>query len=574
MNSPFGGKLVDLIVEPERAAEMKASAKDHASLTLDERSLCDLELLSVGGFSPLQGFMGQADYDRVVDDMRLADGTLWPLPITLPVTPGQGVEEGKTLALRDVYGNLLAFLEIEEIYQADKKREAAKAYGSLDMKHPAVAHLDRQPGHYAAGRLEVIRTPPHYDFVELRRTPAELRDHFQNLGWERIVAFQTRNPLHRAHEELTKRAAQQIGGGLLIHPVVGVTKPGDVDHFTRVRCYRALVDNYYKSGSVVLSLLPLAMRMAGPREVILHAIIRRNYGCTHFIVGRDHAGPGSDSTGKPFYPPYAAQESMARHKEELGMEMVDFKQMVYLSEENRYCPVDEIPPLAKTADISGTEVREKYLARGLQLPEWFSRPAVAEILNEANPPRFRQGLTVWFTGLSGAGKSTVAHALIERLAEFGRNCSSLDGDEIRTHLSKGLGFSKEDRDTNIRRVGFVAGLIASHGGTTLCSVISPYRAVRDEVRKLSKGKFVEVYCSTPIEVCEQRDVKGMYAKARAALAQGKPMHFTGVDDPYEPPLNPEVILDTSKLSVQECVDTIINKLLALGYILPHGHVAE
>ena len=553
---------------------MKATAKDHASLTLDERGLCDLELLSVGGFSPLQSFLGKADYERVVTKMRLSDGTLWPLPVTLPVTPGQGVSEGKPLALRDVYGNLLAFLHVSEIYEIDKRREAELAYGTHDRKHPAVAYLDRHPGYQAAGRLEVIRTPPHYDFVELRRTPAELRKHFQTLGWSRIVAFQTRNPLHRAHEELTKRAAQQIGGGLLIHPVVGVTKPGDVDHFTRVRCYRALVDNYYEAGSVVLSLLPLAMRMAGPREVLLHAIIRRNYGCTHFIVGRDHAGPGNDSSGKPFYPPYAAQDSMHRYKDEIGMEMVDFKQMVYLPGENRYCPIDEVPRGAKTADISGTDVREKYLARGLQLPEWFSRPAVAEILNETSPPKFRQGLTIWFTGLSGSGKSTIAHALVERLAEYGRNCSLLDGDEIRTHLSKGLGFSKEDRDTNIRRVGFVAGLVAQHGGTTLCSVISPYRSVREEARKLSRDNFVEVYCSTPLEVCEQRDVKGMYSKARAALAAGKPMGFTGIDDPYEPPASPEVTLDTSKLSVGECVDVIVEKLLSFGYVLPHGHIAE
>jgi sulfate adenylyltransferase len=419
----------------------------------------------------------------------------------------------------------------------------------------------------------VIRVPPHYDFVDLRRTPEELRAHFGSLGWSRIVAFQTRNPLHRAHEELTKRAARQIGGGLLIHPVVGVTKPGDVDHYTRVRCYRALVDNYYEPGSVVLSLLPLAMRMAGPREVLLHSIIRRNYGCTHFIVGRDHAGPGNDSSGKPFYAPYAAQEAMAEHEKEIGMGMVDFKQMVYLPEKDSYAAVDEVPAGTKTADISGTQVRDNYLAKGLQLPDWFSRPAVAKILNETNPPKFQQGMTLWFTGLSGSGKSTIAHATIERLAEFGRNCSLLDGDEIRTHLSKGLGFSKEDRDTNIRRVGYVAGLIAQHGGTTLCSVISPYRSIRDEARKMSGGNFVEVYCCTPIEVCEQRDVKGMYAKARAAVAEGKPMGFTGVDDPYEPPMNAEVTLDTSKLSVQECVDQIIDRLLELGYILPHGHIA-
>lgn len=572
LNTPYGGQLVDLIVSTARADEMKAQAKEFTSLTLDERGLCDLELLAVGGFSPLQGFLGKTDYQRVVQESRLADGTLWPLPVTLPVMPGDGVAEGKTLALRDVYGNLLAFLHIEEIYEYDADAEARHAYGTNDAKHPAVAHLNKQPAYYAAGRLEVIRVPPHYDFVELRRTPSELREHFATLGWSKIVAFQTRNPLHRAHEELTKRAAAQIGGGLLIHPVVGVTKPGDVDHFTRVRCYRALVDTAYPQGSVVLSLLPLAMRMAGPKEALLHAIIRRNYGCTHFIVGRDHAGPGNDSQGKPFYGHYDAQDAMKAHEKELGIGMVDFKAMVYLPDEDRYCAVDEVPKGAKTADLSGTQVRDDYLSRGLPLPEWFTRPAVAEILGQANPPRFHQGLTIWFTGLSGSGKSTVAHALVERLAEYGRNVSSLDGDEIRTHLSKGLGFSKEDRDTNIHRVGYVAGLIAQHGGTAICSVISPYRAPRDHARKLSKGNFVEVYCDTPIGVCEQRDVKGLYAKARAKVAAGEVAGFTGVDDPYEPPLNAEVTLDTSKQSIEQCADAIINKLLELKYILPHGHI--
>ena len=574
LNTPYGSTLTNLIVDEARAAEMKAAAQGCASLTLDERGLCDLELLATGGFSPLKGFLGRADYERVVAEMRLADGTLWPLPVTLPVRPGDGIAEGKAVALRDVYGNLLAFLHVEEVFACDKEAEARGAYGTTDPKHPSVAYLQKQPGHYAAGRLEVLRTPPHYDFVELRRTPAELREYFRSLGWSKVVAFQTRNPLHRAHEELTKRAAAQIGGGLLIHPVVGVTKPGDVDHFTRVRCYRALVDNHYEPGSVVLSLLPLAMRMAGPREVLLHAIIRRNHGCSHFIVGRDHAGPGKDSAGRPFYEPYAAQESLQRHQGEIGVQMVDFKQMVYLPDEDRYCPVDEVPPGARTADISGTQVRDDYLAKGRALPEWFSRPAVAEILREANPPKFHQGLTVWFTGLSGSGKSTVAHALVERLAEFGRNVSLLDGDEIRTHLSKGLGFSKEDRDTNIRRVGYVAGLVAQHGGTTLCAVISPYRETRADARRMSRGNFVEVYCDTPLAVCEQRDVKGLYAKARTAVAEGKPMGFTGVDDPYEPPTDPEVTLDTSTLSVQECVDRIIDKLLALGYILPHGHITD
>ncbi len=567
LNTPYGGSLVNLLISDDRIRELKDLSTSSASLTLDDRALCDLELLAVGAFSPLQGFLNQADYERVVAEGRLADGTLWPLPICLPVTPGEGIEPGKPLALRDVYGNLLAFLHVEEIYAYDKAAEAKGAYGSTDEKHPAVATPNRQPDHYAAGKLEVIRIPPHYDFTELRRTPAELREHIGQLGWSKVVAFQTRNPLHRAHEELTKRAAAEVEAGLLIHPVVGVTKPGDVDHYTRVRCYRALVDNHYEQKSVVLSLLPLAMRMAGPKEALLHAIIRRNYGCSHLIVGRDHAGPGKDSKDQPFYDPYAAQEAMRTHEDELGMKMVEFKMVVYIPSEDRYCPVDQVPQGAETANISGTQVREDYLAKGIPLPEWFSRPEVAAILGEANPPKSRQGVVLWFTGLSGSGKSTVAQGLIERLSEYGRNASMLDGDEIRTHLSKGLGFSKEDRDTNVGRVGYVAGLVAKHGGTIICSVISPYRETREKARQMAGGNFVEIYCDTPLEVCESRDVKGLYAKARKGEIKG----FTGIDDPYEEPVNPEVTIDTSKLNVEQSVDEIITKLQELGYIQYHGH---
>lgn len=569
LNPPYGGTLVTLTVDDARAAEMKATAKDHLSLTLDERGLCDLELLAVGGFSPLKGFLGKADYDRVVSEGRLADGTLWPIPITLPVSLGNGIEVGKTLALRDVYGNLLAFLHVEEIYPFDQEVEAKGVYGTTDATHPAISSLHRQPGHYAAGKLEVLRVPPHFDFVELRRTPKELRQQFTARGWSKVVAFPTCEPLHRSEEASIRWAARQIGSGLLIHPVVGVTRPGEVDHYTRVRCYRALVDQVDKPESMVLSLLPHAQRMAGPREELLQAIISRNYGCTHLIVGRDHANLGMDSTGKPF----VAQEAIAAAWNEIGIGMVELKRMVYLPEEDAYRPVDEVPEGAMTADLSKSQVRDDYLARGIRLPEWFSRPAVAAILNETSRPKFRQGLTVWFTGLSGSGKSTVATALVERLAEYGRNVSLLDGDEIRTHLSKGLGFSKEDRDTNINRVGYVAGLVAQHGGTTLCSVISPFRSPRDNARKASKGNFVEVFCATPIEVCESRDVKGLYARARGAVAEGKGIRFTGVDDDYEAPLHPEVTLDTSRQSVEECASAIIEKLLSLGYILPHGQVA-
>ncbi len=573
MNSPYGGPLVDLIVAPERAATMKATSKDHASITLDDRALCDLELLAVGAFSPLTSFLGKADYDRVVAEGQLADGTLWPLPITLAVQPGEGVDVGRPLALRDVYGNLLAFLHVAEIYTYDKAAEATGVYGTTDPRHPSVASLKRQPDYYASGRLEVIRVPPHYDFVDLRQTPAELREQFTKLGWTRVVAFQTKDPIHRAEEESIKHAAELIGGGLLIHPIVGVTKPGDFDHSTRIRCYRAVADNPSEAGSVVLSLLPLATRLAGPREAMLHAIICRNYGCSDIIVGRDHAGPGNNSTGMPFHKPDEAQEAVRQNQGELGVGMVPFEPMIYLPDENRYAAVATVAQGTRTAAISAAEVSNDYLARGLPLPEWYSRPAVAAILSETSPPRSRQGLTIWFTGLSGSGKSTIAHALVERLSEFGRNVSTLDGDEIRTHLSKGLSFSREDRDANVNRVGYVAGLVAQHGGTTLCSVISPYRSPRDNARQASKGNFVEVYCATPIDVCEQRDVKGLYARARDAVALGQGISFTGVDAPYEAPLNPEVTLDTSRLSVEESTRKIITKLIELGYILPHGHIS-
>ena len=564
MISPYGGTLVNLLVDDARANEMKATAKDYASVTLDERTLCDLELLAGGGYSPLKSFLGQKDYECVVAEGRLADGTLWPIPLVFPVAPGNGIEVGKPLALRDVYGNLLAFLHVEEIYACDKDREAQGVFNTTDPKHPSVAYLTKQPSHYASGRLEVIRVPPHNDIVELRQTPAELRERFDKLGWDKIAAFHASAPLHRADEELANRAAKEIGAGLLIHPVVGVTKPGDIDHYTRVRCYRALVDSDFEPGSVVLSLLPFATRMGGPREALLHAIIRRNFGCTHLIVGPNHA---DDS----FYGPHEAQEAIRKHKDELGVKLIDAKPLVFLPEENRYIPIDTVPTGAKTASLSESQVRDDYLAKGLKLPEWFTAPAVAAILSETSPPRFRQGLTIWFTGLSGSGKSTIAHALVERLAEYGRNVAFLDGDEIRTHLSKGLSFSKEDRDTNINRVGYVAGLINAAGGTTICSVISPFRATRDNARKGSKGNFVEVFVDTPIEECEKRDVKGLYAKARAAVAEGKGIGFTGIDDPYEAPLNPEVTIDTSKLNVQQSADAIIARLLELGYIQRHGH---
>ena len=461
--------------------------------------MCDLELIATGGFSPLTTFMGKADYDRVLKEMRLADGTLFPLPITLTADPKELPTVGDELALRSANFDLIAVITLDEVYHWDAEVEAAHAYGSTDSKHPMVSEMARWNKVCISGPLKVVNLPKYYDFVNLRHTPAQVRAMLEEMGHDNVVAFQTRNPLHRIHEELTKRAAAEVKGSLIVHPVVGMTKPGDVDHYTRVRTYKALVDNYYDKKDTMLSLLPLAMRMAGPKEALLHAIIRRNHGANHFIVGRDHAGPGNDSTGKPFYGPYDAQEIMKQYEAELGVKMVPFEMLVYLPDEARYVEEKDVPKGAKVANISGTQVRDDYLAKGKLLPEWFTRPETAEILREMYPPRHKQGFCIWFTGLSGSGKSATSEVLTTLLLERGREIAILDGDVVRTHLSKGLGFSKEDRDTNILRIGFVAGEIVHAGGAVVCAAISPYRSTRAEAHKMVGENFVEVYMDTPVE---------------------------------------------------------------------------
>ena len=542
--TPYGGKtLVNLVVNGKEREELITRAAQLPSIKITMRNLCDLELIATGGFSPLDRFMGKADYERVLHEMRLADGTLFPLPITLTADPKELPTVGEEIVLRNANNDLIAVMTIEEIFHWDPETEAALAYGSTDAKHPMVSEMERWGKVCISGPMKVISLPKYYDFVELRRTPSQVRDLLESMGHENVVAFQTRNPLHRIHEELTKRAAAEVKGSLLIHPVVGMTKPGDVDHYTRVRIYKALVENYYDKKSTILSLLPLAMRMAGPKKAVLHAIIRRNHGVNHFIVGRDHAGPGKDSAGKPFYGPYDAQELMKQYEHELGVKMIPFEELVYLPDEDRYVEGKDVPKGAKTLNISGTQVRDDYLAKGKLLPEWFTRPETAEILREMYPPRHNQGFCVWFTGLSGSGKSATTQVLTSLLLERGREVAILDGDVVRTHLSKGLGFSKEDRDTNILRIGFVAGEIVHASGVGVCAAISPYRATREEARKMVGENFIEVFMDTPIEVCERRDVKGLYAKARQAMQDGKPMGFTGVDDPYEPPIAPEIMLE-------------------------------
>jgi len=563
---PHGGKLVDLVVTGAAAEEVEESLHTSTSWDLTPRQLCDLELLLTGGFSPLDGFLGRADHESVCHRMRLADGTLWPIPVTLDVPEelAARLAPGQTLALRDPEGVALAALRVGELWQPDRQAEAEAVFGTLDPGHPGVRHLLTQTHPwYVAGRLDGLQLPLHYDYRDLRHTPSGLRAEFQRLGWRRVVAFQTRNPLHRAHLELTRRAAREVDAQLLVHPVVGMTKPGDVDHYTRVRCYQAIMPSY-PPGTAMLSLLPLAMRMGGPREAVWHAIIRKNHGVTHLIVGRDHAGPGQDSRGKPYYGPYDAQALVHEHQRELGVEMVPFQQMVYLPDRDQYLPEDEVESGARIASISGTELRRR-LNEGSDLPAWFTPPAVAAELRRSYPPRIRQGCTVFFTGLSGAGKSTLANVLLVKLLERGgRRVTLLDGDVVRKHLSSELGFSREHRDINIRRIGFVASEITKHGGIALCAPIAPYDATRKEVRAMveAAGGFVLVHVATPLQVCEARDRKGLYARARA----GSLPQFTGVSDPYEEPADAEMTLDTTALDPDEATQRILAYLEGQGFV--------
>jgi sulfate adenylyltransferase len=560
---PCGGTLVNLVSDPEDVQQLKDHAQRLPSLQLSERAVCDLELLATGAFSPLDRFMGKADYDRVLEEMRLSQGHLFPLPITLPADPSPDFHLDGDLALRDAKNDLLAIMTLEEIYTWDRTELAVKAFGTTDLRHPLVAESHRWGAVNLAGRLKVVRTPVHYDFRELRLTPAETRRRLQTTGFRNVVAFQTRNPLHRVHEELTKRATEEVDGVLLLHPVVGLTKPGDVDHYTRVRTYRALASRYYDPRRIVLALLPLAMRLAGPREAMWHALIRRNYGANHLIIGRDHASPGVDSAGRPFYGPYDAQELVEKHSEELGVGVVPFRELVYLPDEERYEEISKVPGGARIASISGTQVRDEFLNLGRQLPEWFTRTEVADILAGSYRPRHQQGVCVWFTGLSGAGKSTTAEILTVMLLERGRRVTLLDGDVVRTHLSRGLGFSKEDRDINIRRIGYVAAEIVRHGGLAICAAVSPYRATRNDVRNMvGKDRFVEVFVDTPLEVCESRDTKGMYAKAR----RGEIPSFTGIDDPYEPPEHSEITLYTVDRAPETNAEQVLAHLLLKGFV--------
>ena len=572
--APHGGDLIDLIAPAERIAELKAHSREWPSWDLTPRQICDLELLMGGGFSPLQGFMTQADYQGVCHKMRLSSGVLWPMPITLDVKEdfAKSLKPGTSkVALRDPEGVMLAVLHVEEVWQPDRKTEAQAVFGTTSAVHPGVDYLlNKGNSWYVGGRVEGLQMPSHYDFRTLRLTPAELRAEFARLGWRRVVAFQTRNPMHRAHVELTFRAAKQVEANLLIHPSVGMTKPGDVDYFTRVRCYQLLLSKF-PAGSVKLSMLPLAMRMGGPREAIWHALIRKNHGVTHFIVGRDHAGPGKDSDGKNFYGPYDAQELFKKHETDIGVTMVPFNMMVYLEDQDQYVPDNEVTNGSRVLNISGTELRDR-LNEGRDIPGWFTYPEVVHELRRSYPPRHKQGVTIFFTGLSGSGKSTIANVLVTKFLETGgRPVTLLDGDLVRKHLSSELGFSKEHRDINIRRIGYVASEITKNGGIAICAPIAPYDATRKAVRGMIEpvGGFILVHIATPVETCEQRDRKGLYAKARAGILK----EFTGISDPYEEPKDAEVVINTAELSPEEAAQEIILHLEREGFIGVNGQSA-
>ncbi len=566
LNAPHGGVLVNLMAAPERAREMHAESRDWPSWDLTPRQLCDVELLLNGGFSPLRGFLTRSDYEGVRDNMRVADGTLWPIPITLDVKEefAKNLKPGSTVALRDAEGVMLAALHVEDIWSPDRTAEADAVFKSTSKAHPGADQvINKSHPVYLGGHVEGMQLPAHYDFRALRLTPAELRAEFVRLGWRRIVAFQTRNPMHRAHVELTLRAAKQVEANLLINPSVGMTKPGDVEYYVRVRCYQELLPKYPRD-TAKLALLPLAMRMGGPREALWHAIIRKNHGCSHLIVGRDHAGPGNDTDGKPFYGPYDAQELLRQHEKELGVTMVPFQMMLYLEDQDCYVPENEVPAGARVLNISGTELRNRLNA-GREIPSWFTYPEVARELRRSYPPRQEQGFTVFFTGLSGSGKSTIANVLRTKFLEMGgRPVTLLDGDIVRKNLSSELGFSREHRDINIRRIGYVASEITKNGGIAICAPIAPYDNIRKEVRGMIQplGGFILVHLATPLETCEGRDRKGLYAKARAGILP----QFTGVSDPYEAPTDADVMIDTSDVTPEEAAQEVFLHLEREGYI--------
>ena len=563
MIDPHGNKLVSFHLSKGELEEYSELSNTISSLTLSLKQQCDLEMILNGAFSPLLTFNNQKDYEEILLNNKLLNGVIWPIPIVLDVPNDflKALDKNDHISLRNTEGFLLAILKVREFWSPNKKDEANSIFKTIDENHPGVDYLfNHTNSNYISGELIPIQSNKYFDFTHLRKSPQEVRDLFRSKRWQDVIAFQTRNPMHRAHFELTRLAMEQHNAKLLIHPVIGISKPGDIDHFTRVKCYQHII-KHYPENSVELSLINLAMRMAGPKEALWHAIIRKNYGCNYIIIGRDHAGPGVDAKGKPYYQPYDAQELISQYQEELEIKMVPFQEMVFAKNKRNYLPLDQIKEEDQIETLSGTQFKE-LLKQRTEIPNWYSFPEVVHELRRRYPKLHNQGLTVFFTGLSGAGKSTLANALMYKLMEMeDRPITLLDGDIVRQHLSSELGFSKEDRDIHVKRIGYVASEITKHGGVAICAPIAPYSNTRKTVRNMidEVGSFVEIHVSTPLSVCEERDVKGLYKRARA----GKILDFTGVSDPYEEPQNPEITIDTSDISVEESSAIIIDKLRSM-----------
>ncbi len=559
-------QLINLLVDKEQRLVLKKLATSIPEIILNDRQICDFELLATGVFSPLKGFMRQIDYESVLDRMRLESQELWPVPICLDIPESQAVtlETGQSVALRDQEGFLLGIMNIDDIWKLDIEKEAQAVFGTLDDTHPGVDYLNNRSGkYYIGGEIKAINLPIHSDFKQIRNTPAEVRKTFSKLGWKKIVGFQTRQPIHRPQFEMTIQAMRMVNANLLLLPVAGVTKPGDFDHYTRMRCYQKVV-SHYPPDSYALNLLPLAMRMAGPREAILHMIMGRNFGCTHFVIGHEHASPGNDSENKPFYKYDEATKLAADISKELGVNIITFEEMVYLPFEDEYQIASQVSKNTDTISFSGTDI-QKRIRSGKKVPSWATFPEVVEELRKSYPPPEKQGFTIFCTGLSGAGKSTIAKILYSRFLEIGtRPVTLLDGDIVRRNLSSELNFSKEHRDINVNRIGFVAAEITKNRGIAICAPIAPYEKTRAKIRETieAHGGFIEVHVSTPIVECEKRDRKGMYAKARAGILKG----FTGVDDPYEDPSNPELRIDTSSMIPDEAAREVMLYISQQGFI--------
>ena len=553
----------ELLVDVDEAESLKSASFDFPSIGLSYRQLCDLELMTNGGFAPLRGFMTREDYESVVSSMRLADGTLWPIPVCLEVSAKQAesLAVGGSVALRDDEGFMLAVMDVEDMWEPDRRAEAEAVYGTADRAHPGLSPLfESDATVYLGGMVRAVQLPNHYDFEALRHTPNQLKAQFERFGWRNVVAFHTTRPMHRMQRAICMDAAKRASAHVLIHPVVGITRPGDVSYYARVKCYRA-VEKHFPLGIATLSLLPMAMRMAGPREALWHMLVRRNFGCTHMIMANDHGSPPAGE----FYEPYAAHELVRQYSDEVGMELVDFERRVYAPARKAFVAASETESAGLDTESLSTSEFNRRLAHEEAIPDWYSYPEVVDVLRNVHPPRRKVGLTLFFTGLSGAGKSTLAKIVYGRLIEDGsRPVTLLDGDVVRLNLSSELGFSKEHRNLNVRRIGYVASEITKNRGIAICAPIAPYTAMRRAVREAvsAQGAFVEIHVSTPLEVCESRDRKGLYAKARSGIIP----EFTGVSDPYEVPENPEIRIDTSHFSPMEAAEEIYLYLVREGYV--------